>query len=383
MTTPVHFCIVSEQPIPNLAAAFDSRLRAEELVLLASQQMEERARWLERVAARHGIRSRIVSLGDRADLAGMTRVVAEALAAFDGAQVLLNATGGQKPMSIAAYQVFQSRGLPSLYVDTDNSAIWLPPHADRGRVADLEPRLRIEDYLEAYGVEVELLSRKTRDDGGLAVELVQGFSKFGNSLGVLNLVGQAMRFDLRANKIRLDKPNERVLELAQRKKLLLWNKAQGLVQFPDREARRYVAGGWLEQHVFRLIEKHRHEWGVADAAYGVTVKMRSGETVTNNELDVLFLAHNYLYLVECKSKRMRQGNGNEEEDEITQALYKLHAVRRSIGGLTGRAMLVSSRPAQERHLRRAKVFDVRLVSGAELTTLPMTLQRWCAVPQPR
>lgn len=374
----VHFCIVSEQPIPNLTAALDSRLRADELVLLASRQMEDRARWIERVANRYGIRCHIIGLGDRADLPGVTRAVADAIVAFDGAEVVLNATGGQKPMSIAAYQVFQSRGLPSVYVETDNSATWLPPHADRERIADIEPRLRIEDYLEAYGVEIEALSRKARNDGGFATALVEGFSEFGDSLAALNWVGYEARNDLRATGVRPDKHNKRVLKLALERKLLSWDQAQGVVQFPDEEARRYVAGGWLEQHVFRQIEGHRHEWGVADAAYGAKVKVHGGETLTSNELDVVFLAHNHLYLVECKTRRMQQGKGGEEEDDIVQALYKLHAVRRAIGGLAGRAMLVSWRPAQPYHERRADVFDVRLVSGADLVALPLKLQLWCA-----
>lgn len=374
-----HFCIVSEQPIPNLSAALDSRIRADRLVLLASPEMAERARQLATVASRHGIEVRKVPLRDRLDLAKVAEDVERALdEVSDGSEVLLNATGGQKPMSIAAYEVFLRQGKRAFYVDTDNSLVCLPPHADRERIADIEPRLRIEDYLEAYGVEVEALARKARDDGGFAAALVEGFSEFGDSLAALNWVGYEARNDLRVTGIRPDRHNKRALKLARERKLLSWDPEQGVVQFPDEETRRYVAGGWLEQHVFRQIEDHRHEWGVADVAYGVKVKVHGGEALTSNELDVVFLAHNHLYLVECKTKRMQQGKDGEEEDDIAQALYKLHAVRRAIGGLAGRAMLVSWRPAQPYHQRRADVFDVRLLSGADLVTLPLKLQLWCA-----
>jgi len=188
----VHFCIVSEQPIPNLSAALDGRLRADRLVLLTSQEMATRAERLALVASRYGIETVKVYLRERLDLTQVAHDVERALDnAADADEILLNTTGGQKPMAIAAYEVFLRRGHHAFYVDTDNTVVWLPPAKSERLV--LDTRLGITDYLDAYGAKVIRLRQDVDPRGALTEELVCRVSTFGPALSVLNGLAASAR----------------------------------------------------------------------------------------------------------------------------------------------------------------------------------------------
>lgn len=370
-----HFCIVSEQPIPNLSAALDSRLRADRLVLLTSPEMRERAQRLGAIAHRHGIASVIVDLKDRLDLEKVSKDIERALDGPDGTpEVWLNATGGQKPMSIAAYEVFRRRGHPAFYVDTDNTAVWLPP-APPGRFI-LETHLAIEDYLGAYGADV--LARNTESDPHetLTAELVRNVSRYGSALSVLNALAanadqgrQAMLKDgqRRSPEIR------QLLELFRKHGLLEWKDKTGEVRFLNLAAMDYVRGGWLEHHVFGQIEKSRERLRIHDLARGVEVRIRQRDGEVKNELDVVYLADNHLFAIECKTRRYSARQG-DDEDELTAALYKLYTLGRNLGGLAGRMMLVSWNPCKPHHTERARTLNIRLVSANDLPKLPTWLE---------
>ena len=72
---------------------------------------------------------------------------------MDAGTIALNATGGTKPMSIAAYEVFRTFGLPIFYVHPEQDRlIWMHPS---GRPAvDLANRLDLEPFLRAHGASV-------------------------------------------------------------------------------------------------------------------------------------------------------------------------------------------------------------------------------------
>lgn len=154
MTLPnprAQFCIVSGQPIPNLAAALDARLRPERVVLFVSREMQTQAQRLQKVLQRHGLYVHRYDLVNRLDLRQVSADVKTCLAECGG-DAMLNATGGQKPMSVAACRVFMEHGLPVFYVETDNTLTWLNPSHEPGFA--LATRITLIDYLESYGYRI-------------------------------------------------------------------------------------------------------------------------------------------------------------------------------------------------------------------------------------
>lgn len=375
-----HLCIVSGQPIPNLAAALDSRLRPQRVVLLTSSEMGDRAARLESVLARHGIKACRWPLADRLNLARVRQDVETCLRQFGEEGAVLNATGGQKPMSIAAYDVFRTRGLPVFYVETDNSLTWLHPQEERG--FELESRLMLGDYLGAYSYgETSRDSGKGYQNDALALHLTNLAGISSRGLATLNWVASEAREGLKS--VRLT-PGQlamngirRLFRNLSQQDVLLFDDRTGIIHFPDEPRRAFANGGWLEQHVATILTAHRDAWGIADLASNVQVRTDAGNPPVPNELDVAFLARNHLYIVECKTRQPRGDDG--ETDELTQMLYKLDSIRK-IGGLVARPMLVSWYIARPWHKERAKLSDIVLVSGSALHNLPQHLEAWLRTP---
>jgi hypothetical protein len=368
-----HFCIVSGQPIPNLAAALDSRPRPKQAVLLATAEMTLRAERLSKVLERCGVRPVVRPLTDRLNLACVGEDVERVLAELGGEGAVLNATGDQKPMSIAAYEVFRSRGLPAFYVETDNTLTWLHPQERPG--FELESRLGIRDYLDAYGYE-EVSRDAGQGDGdeGLTAMLVNFAAAGDRALRTLNRAAHEAKDNLLESRLKAgDLGSPQVLgffRLLARHGVLELDPGSGRVRFVDEGRRAFANGGWLEQHVAAIVAAHRREWGVSELALNLQVRSATG---VPNELDVAFLASNHLHIIECKTRAVREAD--DDADELTQMIYKLDSVRQ-VGGLVARAMLVSWFVVRPRHRSRADISDITLVSGSGLRKLPQHLAAW-------
>lgn len=92
-----------------------------------------------------------------------------------------------------------------------------------------------------------------------------------------------------------------------------------------------------------------------------------------NEIDVACLAENRLHLVECKTP-VWKGAGTPGAD----ALYRLDALADLLGGLQGRAMLVSYLKLPAHVSRRAEDLRIRVCAGDRLPELRADLARWLA-----
>jgi hypothetical protein len=66
--------------------------------------------------------------------------------------IMLNATGGTKPMAIAAQEAFRMAGKPVFYVhDKEDKIVWLDKSRDS---IQIKSRLKLEPFLQAHGFSV-------------------------------------------------------------------------------------------------------------------------------------------------------------------------------------------------------------------------------------
>ena len=159
-----HICIVSSQPIPNIIAALDPACDARNIVLLATRQMCAQAGNLRAVFERHGLMLEIREIPGHEDLDALQKHLLDVLAVHPG--TALNATGGTKPMSLTAFEVFRQAERPVFYVERDNTLLWLSPKPYPPR--RIPGVLDIDDYFAAFGKEIAASQRAPLDsDGGL------------------------------------------------------------------------------------------------------------------------------------------------------------------------------------------------------------------------
>ncbi len=130
MNPQTHLCLVSAQATPNLTPILDPAVAPRRVILLVSPDMADRAHWLEAVLRPRGIAVQSWPIADAWDVEHVQTRVLELLEvereAVAASAIALNATGGTKPMSIAAYEAFRAYDLPIFYVDPERDRlVWI------------------------------------------------------------------------------------------------------------------------------------------------------------------------------------------------------------------------------------------------------------------
>jgi hypothetical protein len=370
----VQVLLVSHQAAPNLLAALDPGLKPAEAVLVVSDKMRERADTLERVLREAGVRTQRQPLPNEHDYPALEAALMDLAAERDGEAIALNVTGGTKLMALAAQSIALAAGWKVFYVDADtDEVIWLGRQA--GQRQRLTEQLRLRHYLMGYGFTLGASSPRPVPDAGqedLIHTLLLQIGSLEKPLGQLNWLAQQAE-DRRSLSIPLD---ERLQHDPNLDALLRQFQAAGVltvsgaaITFPDEARRGFARGGWLEQHLHRVVSGLGGTLGLRNLAANLEVTDTGGVT---NELDLAFLARNRLFIVECKTARMDKPNAPKAND----TLFKLAEIVRRVGGLGARGLLASYRPLRDSEQRLARALGIELVCGPELTRLPTKLKTW-------
>ena len=373
-TPDVHVLLISQQAAPNLLAALDPGLKPAEAVLLVSERMRGRADALERVLREAGVRTQRLPLVNEHDYPALEAALLDLAAARGDERIALNVTGGTKLMALAAQSIALAAGWSVFYVDADtDEVIWLGARA--GQRQRLTEHLRLRHYLMGYGFEPGASSGRppadTRQEALIQTLLLQ-IGSLEKPLGQLNWLAQRAE-ESRALSVALEPKLQHEPGLAA---LLRQFEAAGVltvagaaITFPDEARRGFAKGGWLEQHLHRVVSGQSGALGLRDLAANLEVTDAGGVT---NELDLVFLARNRLFIVECKTARMDKPQAPKAND----TLFKLAEIVRRVGGLGARGMLASYRPLRDSEQRLARALGIELVCGPDLTRLPQRLKSW-------
>lgn len=371
MKLNTHVILVSAQPIPNLTPMLDDAIKPTKVLMLVSDDMRERAKALENIFKPRGIAVELYTVPDPWNAGQISGTVLDILSRYPEGDIALNATGGTKLMAIAAYEAFRREKYPIYYVHPEfDRLLWLSP---KQIPHELAGHLNLRDYLMAYGadqVEVVSESQVSQEIKALTQQLIIGIDRYADDLGTLNYLAQQADNPRLSSEIRFS-PQSRpklweLLELF--KTAGICSLDNNVIRFPDEQTRFIANGGWLEMHVYALCSGFKQKWGVQDLASNITIhRYPSGKADVKNEIDVGFIHANKLHLIECKTKSI----GKDAD-----MLYKLNSLRDLMGGLQGRAMLISFNVLDKAGRARAKELKIELCSKMELQNLQHHIQKW-------
>lgn len=379
MKNTVHLVLISEQAVPNITPILDKRFRPDQVIMLVSSEMSVRADHLETIYKAKGITVSRWLLDDAWDVEHIRNQVIDLLNNHKHVDIALNATGGSKPMSIAAYEVFRNLDKPIFYIHQEaDRLIWLHPGEQAS--VDLADHINIREYLMAYGAsEVNEIHKGNVPDTIREVnrELIDNIHIFAPVLSSLNyFAARADNTQLRSPEMSADFKNNhvfwRLIELFEQEGLL--HKEGMRLIFKDEESRFIVNGGWLEMHAYACCLNLQKSIGIQDISHSVEVIRQQGEHRILNELDVAFLKDNRLFMLECKTKRL--GKRNRKHDEGSEVLYKLDSLRDLLGGLQARAMLVSFKKLNEHNYHRAKELNIEICCHEDIKFLEEKMGQW-------
>jgi hypothetical protein len=274
MNITTHLILVSAQPIPNLTPILDDTLRPQKVVMLVSPDMQERSKMLENIYKPRGIQVERYDIEDPWNASAISDQVLDILAQYPDRDIALNATGGTKLMCIAAYEVFRSENRPIFYIHPEHDRlIWLSPKQPD---MDLSDRLKLKEYLMAYGASEVKISDPTGVTAPirqLTQDILTGIDRYAGELGTLNYLA----YQAKNQKLTCE------IEDGPQSKPLLWEllelfETAGLckingysLRFADENARFTANGGWLEMHTYALCLNLKKACGIQDVACNITI----------------------------------------------------------------------------------------------------------------
>ena len=375
MKYKTHVILISAQAVPNLTPLMDDAVKPEQVIMVVSPDMEERADWLKSIISIKGIKTARWSITDPWDIEHVRDVILTSLNLNANESIALNATCGTKPMSIAAYEVFRAFKLPIYYVHPQQDRlIWMYP--ENQQTHELADRIKLKEFLKAHGVTETSrgpnygVKEELRE---LTQKLIHQNNTLVNPLSILNAYAANAELTLQST---LENKHSNYAKLLALIDLfshyqLLTLKGSHLI-FANEAARFYVNGGWLEEHVYGLCLNLKKEYGFQDIARSLEVERCFKNESIKNELDIVFLKNNSLHLIECKTHYEK----NKATGKNVQALYKLDSLKDLIGGLQAKTMLVNFNPLNKSDIRRAGDLKIAVCAGNELMRLTHHLQNW-------
>lgn len=380
MTGKSMIVLVSEQPMPNLLTAIDSRLEVREVVLVESARMSSEAERLQRVLAARGIAVRRCPLDDAYDPEPCRALVGGLLSDEPG-RFIVNVTGGTKVMAMGAYLAAVENGVSDIiYLDhAQGLARWLSSGSRRDNRPAFEPQvdLALDEVLTAHGFDGVPEQRPDQRHVAFAHRLLLEATPTGiaalNALTQKALEPPKKRFLKPLSFADLTNPPDLDAQAEARRWLVEADKA-GLCQWDGEKVTfkgttpcKMVGGMWLELAVWDAMRRIRGRCGLSEPRVSVGLTGRDG---IKNEIDVLSLRGGTLYMIECKTAKLH-GKGKVNPDEI---FYKFDHLRR-IGGLKTRLAFVSVHSLGESR-KRFEERDIHIIEGDSLRSLDDALSLW-------
>lgn len=372
MYIDTHLFLVNDDLIPNITPVLDPAFRPKQVYLMSSAATLNHSIRLKKILMTNGVIVHDLFVNDAWDIEHIRDRVLELISDFDGEIIALNATGGTKPMSLAAYEVFRSFDKPiyCVHPETDN-VVWMLPR-DR-KSFDLADKIKLPLFFTAHDLRIVssksgAISQKLRD---LTSQLVSDTEKYSRVLSILNyfasesertLLSPTQR-DEHLLDVELQDVIKRLADLG-----LLTVDSKFRLRFMSEDARFFVNGGWLEEHVFSLLGGFS---SIQDMARNVDFVWDEKESPVKNEVDVAFLADNRLYLIECKTK-----NFECKQSDADEVLYKLDTLRDYLGGREARAMFVSYNRIPVIHKKRAEELGILVCEGNSIGNIEAAFKGW-------
>jgi len=383
----IHVAIVSDQILANLIPALMEKPDAVWLVsslAMSARGVDSRlARLLKKAGMAVEIRNAAPEVNMRAIYAFAASVIDELMEKHAAAELILNATGGTKPMSLGFIEVFRGIAARIIYTDTPHRQIDVLPQGreDAAVPTPMFDVLDVPGYLSAQG----LRYAEADSDAAPYVTRMQGRKAAAKHLGRNAVKLEALFRTMNALADRALDRDGNLVDPMQRfntphpprgdwaaalhalidAKCISWSTGSNDIAFIDAERTQFVRGGWLEEYAFHLVRDERP----FDVRKGVKVQMEGGDGVTN-EFDVVACHLNQLLFLECKTLKFEEGRNDSD------VAYKLESLGDRARGLFGETWLLSAQTPTPLLRKRAEQGRFRLLGPADLPVLRERVRAW-------
>lgn len=319
--------ILSDHLLPNFLFIKEMEGQYSDLLFVSTPQMEmqEKAMHLEVALGRkEGSVRRIVVANDN------YKEILDALRAEQlsgSVEYVVNITGGTKTMSLAVHEYFCQFNASFVYVPIGKNSYY---DFSTDQTNSLDYRVSLNEYFTLYGLAYDY-------DNDLICDAQRPFNLFNEQKMSNFYLTEELRYTQKA---------------------------------PRPELRRYLGGEWFEEYVYLRIKR---DFKLRDEDIAKSVKIcRLSSTSNDNELDVVFVRDNALYVIECKVSMT--GYGKDPKSVVDEYLYKLAAISKDFGLrvnsyiFTLHQMWRFAKATQENMSKRMRILGIRdIIDGPKLT----------------
>lgn len=357
LATPhVQAALWKDNPISIITPLLQPDVHCKELVLLHPTQMQPGQ--IRRFLSQRGIN--LISVPYES-----TALLPSSLLEYNiGAINLTQGNTGEKDQLLSWAR---DNNIACYWLDhkTDTMSFLAPHNSQPIAIAD---KLKIEDFLLLKGIQVTEIERRPthyKDWLTIANHWVNNLSRYEKGFRTLNYLAKtadAMHHLTQA--LTLNQQNNLALRrlIDDLEEGALLSRDGEKLRFTSAEAKRFCNGIWLEYYAFaQLKELKKTRADIQDIAMSVKVERGDKNNPLRNEIDVIALINNRLYLIECKT-------GMLEPKESQLALYRLDSLAEVFGPLTQGALL-SFDSISPLIKRRAKEIGIQVLDNTTMVRL--------------
>lgn len=271
--------IISDHLQPNFLLIKELERSGDKLVFVITEKMEAKADMLENALNREKDSIDRVRVFED-DFINITDRLSEKILDPDG-EYLVNLTGGTKPMAITVYSFFKKLKSQFYYIPIGKNRY---RNMETNEEKDITRSINLREYFALYGLRFEC-------NKGLTKKIKHAKSTYERF--------RSVDFD--------------------RDRIDLFN----VEKYDTPEDKRYYGGGWFEEYCYDRLKQENQ---LKDDCICLSAKIfRKDSERADNELDIVFIKDNALYVFECKVTL----NGLPRTK--TGPMYKLAAITKDLG----------------------------------------------------
>lgn len=278
---------------------------------------------------------------------------AETAAALPDGQVVVDVTGGTKPMSIALAAAARRRGLAVCYVDTQHQRILADAEVPGLKDGSL-PELSAEVIFTACGFAVDgfdasPLTHRQRELIQAVVRDLAAWDEYRTSVEANGALGGKMKSPCSPRALSLLQTFQRLGYIAD-----LQSAFPHRFKYASEEARKYLQhGDWLEDHIYAVAQ----QCGFHQVLRRVHVHVASGGELVRNEFDVVIADRCTLAFISCKAGKV--------ENLDKEHLAEVFTLAQVAGGVFSRKIFATTRAVPPAWAERAKALRIDLLEARD------------------
>ena len=379
-----HLIFVNREMAPNLGPILDERLVVKTVLIVYSENFVDQANRLASIYQAHNIKPKLCLTEPAFELNEIVVNLQDLVKNTPRNQLAINLSCASQLYALGAFKAFENTEAGLYYLLPNDQFKWIQPAGlPEFNIAE---NIELGEFLHAHGIEHCHPVRLTASQANFANNLVNAIEKIILQQFALNTYQHFSTRFARGKSIKLIKHKEHyylndinnthsrlkadllvgfLRKLHNQNVLHLKTENNETYPLPENDSwkRTFFEGGWLEYFTYRTVLELKAEIEkIKEVAFGVKLQRENAY----DEADVLFIANNQLFVVECKT-------GNNVN--INLHLQRLDSLRNRLGGATAHSLLVTTELIGA-NLPKAKLLNVGVIDGHQLTHLKRHLRDW-------